>query len=151
MSYYALIVKNYNDGTAEKKSIYSYETEREALAAANKQFGQNIGASTIQTILSKVINDAGQDIITPMFWKASDLEAMKYYVLIIDKYNDGTGDETILYAYDDEDEASATTHTQYGSKLEASNIDSVLSTTINSVGGQPITLYWKDPAEESEG
>lgn len=77
---------------------------------------------------------------------------MKYYALIIKTYNDGTDDKTSLYTYDNLDDAIAMAHTQYGQNIGADTISSVMSTVINSVGGQHAqhTLYWSVPAEEPE-
>lgn len=149
MKYYALVVKTYNDGTDDKKSLYTYDTEKEAVAYANKQFGLNVGADTIAAIMCKVIDSAGSEIIKPLFWKASTLDSMKYYTLIIDTYSDGTDDDSKLYSFDSLDDAIATAHNQFGAKVELDNISTTLSIVINSVGADNVKLYWVEPTEET--
>lgn len=75
---------------------------------------------------------------------------MKYYALVIKTYSNGDNDKTSLYTYDNLDDAIAMVHTQYGQNVGADTINSVMSTVINSVGGQYAqhTLYWSVPAEE---
>lgn len=146
MSYYVLTVKSYNDGKSDKKTFEIFETEKEAVASANKDFGANVGASTIKSVMAKVFDDAGADACAPMFWK-SDVIDMKYYDVIVANYSDGTEKYTKNYSYDTIDEAISTAHSQYGKYVEPANVSTVLSTIINSVGGQPLTLYWQEPEE----
>ena len=59
MKYYTLIIKTYNNGTEDKTSLYTYSTIDEAMAAAHTQFGQNVGAETIKSIMCTVLNSVG--------------------------------------------------------------------------------------------
>lgn len=59
MKYYALIIKTYNDGTDDKTSLYTYDSLDDAVAMAHTQYGQNIGAETINSVMCTVINSVG--------------------------------------------------------------------------------------------
>lgn len=59
--YYALILKSYNDGTADKSSLYTFDTFDKAVAMAHTQWGQNVGGETIARIMAKVTNSYGAE------------------------------------------------------------------------------------------
>lgn len=59
MKYYTLVIKTYNDGTDDKTSLYTYDNLDEAIATAHTQFGQNVGAETIKSIMCTIINSVG--------------------------------------------------------------------------------------------
>lgn len=69
MEYYVILSKKYNDGTADKKSIYVYQTIEEAVASFHSQLGGAVGASTIDFILCLVINSVG-GVLRSEYWKA---------------------------------------------------------------------------------
>lgn len=77
---------------------------------------------------------------------------MKFYTLVIKTYNDGTADKTSLYSYDSIDEAMATAHTQYGQNVGEDTIASIMTTVIDSNGGQysKHTLYWAESTDDTE-
>lgn len=59
--YYALILKSYNDGTADKSSLYTCDTFDKAVAMVHTQWGQNVGGETIARIMAKVTNSYGAE------------------------------------------------------------------------------------------
>ncbi len=69
MEYYVILVKKYNDGTADKKSLYVYQTLDEAVASFHAQLGGAVGASTVDSILCLVVNSVGGTIRSEC-WKA---------------------------------------------------------------------------------
>lgn len=69
MEYYVILVKKYNDGTADKKSLYVYQTLDEAVASFHSQLGGAVGASTIDSILCLVVNSVGGTIRSE-YWQA---------------------------------------------------------------------------------
>lgn len=71
MEYYVILVKKYNDGTADKKSLYVYQTLDEAVASFHSQLGGAVGASTIDSILCLVVNSVG-GVIRSEHWKAEE-------------------------------------------------------------------------------
>lgn len=71
MEYYILLVKKYNDETATKKSIYSYETLDEAVASFHSLLGGSVGSDTIDSILCQVVNSVGGTIRSE-YWKAEE-------------------------------------------------------------------------------
>lgn len=73
MEYYVFLAKKYNDGTADKKSIYVYQTIDEAVASFHSQLGGAVGASTIDSILCLVINSVGGTLRSE-YWKAETTE-----------------------------------------------------------------------------
>lgn len=71
MEYYVILVKKYNDGTADKKSLYVYETLDEAVASFHSQLGGAVGASTVESILCQVVNSVGGTLRSE-YWKAEE-------------------------------------------------------------------------------
>lgn len=71
MEYYVILAKKYNNGTADKKSIYVYQTIDEAVASFHSQLGGAVGASTVDSILCQVINSVGGTIRSE-YWKAEE-------------------------------------------------------------------------------
>lgn len=71
MEYYVILVKKYNNGEADKKSIYVYQTIDEAVASFHSQLGGAVGASMIDAILCLVINSVG-GILRSEYWKAEE-------------------------------------------------------------------------------
>lgn len=71
MEYYVILIKKYNDGTADKKSLYVYETLDEAVASFHSQLGGAVGASTVSSILCQVVNSVGGTIRSE-YWKAEE-------------------------------------------------------------------------------
>lgn len=71
MEYYVILAKKYNDGTADKKSIYVYQTIDEAVASFHSQLGGAVGASTIDSVLCLVINSVG-GVLRSEYWKAEE-------------------------------------------------------------------------------
>lgn len=71
MEYYVILIKKYNDGTADKKSLYVYEMLDEAVAAFHSQLGGAVGASTVDSILCQVVNSVGGTIRSE-YWKAEE-------------------------------------------------------------------------------
>lgn len=73
MEYYVILVKKYNDDTADKKSLYVYETIDEAVASFHSQLAGAVGASTVDSILCQVVNSVGGTIRSE-YWKAESAE-----------------------------------------------------------------------------
>lgn len=71
MEYYVILAKKYNDGAADKKSIYVYQTIDEAVASFHSQLGGAVGASTIDSILCLVINSVGGTLRSE-YWQAKE-------------------------------------------------------------------------------
>lgn len=73
---------------------------------------------------------------------------MKYYVIDIETYNDGTSPNKAIYEYDTSDEAVASFHSRMGSAMKNPNVDTVLVSAINAEGALCDQSYWKRPVEE---
>lgn len=71
MEYYVILIKKYNDDTADKKSLYVYETIDEAVASFHSQLAGAVGASTIDSVLCLVINSVGGTLRSE-YWKAEE-------------------------------------------------------------------------------
>lgn len=65
------MIKKYNDGTADKKSLYVYKTLDEAVASFHSQLRGAVGASTVDSILCQVVNSVGGTIRSE-YWKAEE-------------------------------------------------------------------------------
>lgn len=70
MKYHALIIKVYNDGTADKTALYTCDTLDEAVALFHSQLGGAIGAETIKSVMGQVINSVG-GVHKTEYWAAS--------------------------------------------------------------------------------
>lgn len=69
--FYTLIIKTYNNGTADKTSLYPFDNLDSAIAMAHTQWGQNIGASTIARVMAKVTNSFGAEYpFHTLYWEA---------------------------------------------------------------------------------
>lgn len=71
MEYYVLLVKKYNDETATKKSLYTYDTLDEAVASFHSQLGGAVGADTIDSVMCQVVNSVGGTVRSE-YWEAAD-------------------------------------------------------------------------------
>ena len=60
---------------------------------------------------------------------------MKYYLIVIITYTDGTTDKKSLYEYANEYEAIAHFHSTMGTTMVQDNVESVLVVAMNSEGG----------------
>lgn len=68
--FYALIIKTYDNGTADKTSLYTFDTFDEAIAMAHTQWGQNVGAETIARVMAKVTNSYGVEYsLHTLYWE----------------------------------------------------------------------------------
>jgi hypothetical protein len=68
--FYTLIIKTYDNGTADKTSLYTYDTFDEAISAAHTQWGQNVGADTIARVMAKVTSSYGVDYpLHTLYWE----------------------------------------------------------------------------------
>lgn len=76
---------------------------------------------------------------------------IKYYVVEIAKYNDGTKDAYGVYAKDTENDAVALFHQKLASAMKASNISFELCQVINDYGVVIKTEYYESTPEPSEG
>lgn len=70
MNYYVVLIKTYNDGTADKKSLYTYSTLDEAVASYHSALGGAIAAETIMSIMCMVINSVG-GVHETSYWESS--------------------------------------------------------------------------------
>lgn len=75
---------------------------------------------------------------------------MKYYIIEITKYNDGTKDAYGVYAKDSETEAVQLFHQKLSGAMKASNISFELCQVINDYGVVVKTEYYENTTP-SEG
>lgn len=68
---------------------------------------------------------------------------MKYYLIDIETYNDGTKGSKAIYEYDTEDEAIANFHSKMGVVMKNVKCATVLCIVINSVGGVYANENWE--------
>lgn len=73
---------------------------------------------------------------------------MKYYVIEITKYNDGTKDAYGVYAKDTETDAVALFHQKLASAMKAENISFELCQVINDYGVVVKTEYYENITPE---
>lgn len=59
MKYYLIETITFNDGTKDSVSIYTKETERDAIATAHKELGAWMTKENVQTINVIVKNERG--------------------------------------------------------------------------------------------
>lgn len=69
MTYYVVLVKEYNDGTDSKKAMYTFDTLAAALASWHSQLGSAIGASTTASVMATIISQYGQKVKTD-YWES---------------------------------------------------------------------------------
>lgn len=62
MKYYLSMIINYNDGTKDAPSIYTYTTESEASANFHRQMGNWMLKDNVQHIVAVVFADDGRII-----------------------------------------------------------------------------------------
>lgn len=72
--FYLIEVTNYNNGTAEAKAIYPYETEDEAISKWHSKMGGAMSNATYETELLIVINSVGA-VIRSEYWQRTSTEA----------------------------------------------------------------------------
>lgn len=75
---------------------------------------------------------------------------MKYYVIEITKYNDGTKDSYGVYAKDSENEAVQVFHQKLSGAMKATNVAFELCQVINDYGVVVKTEYYENTTP-SEG
>lgn len=66
--YYLILIKTYSDGTADKKSLYTYATFDEGLSSFHSQLGA-IGGDGVASVMCKLITYAGTELRTE-YWSA---------------------------------------------------------------------------------
>ena len=59
MTYYVLLIIDYNDGTSSTKSVYSYETENEAVSKFHSSLGGYMAKDNVSHILCLAVNSEG--------------------------------------------------------------------------------------------
>lgn len=75
---------------------------------------------------------------------------MKYYVMEITNYNDGTAEAKGVYAYDTQDEAIANYHSKMGGAMKNAKYESELITVTAGNGVVIKTDFWTREHEEGE-
>ena len=75
---------------------------------------------------------------------------MKYYVIEVTKYADGTADSKSIYTYSDENEAVATFHQKMGGAMKNANYAFELVQVINDYGVAIESKYFERKAETEE-
>lgn len=73
---------------------------------------------------------------------------MKYYVMEVTNYIDGSKPEVGVYAKDSKDDAFAMYHTKMGSMMKNGNCASELISIVNSAGGVEHSECWERELEE---
>lgn len=58
MKYYTLLIQKFDDGTS-KKSVYEFDTKKEALANFHKGLGSAMASDTVTHVLCIVLDDYG--------------------------------------------------------------------------------------------
>lgn len=69
MNYFTLCVQDYQDGSDTKKSLYTYESETEAVARFHSFLGGYMGGDNIASILSTVTDGKGAQLAS-YYWEA---------------------------------------------------------------------------------
>jgi len=75
---------------------------------------------------------------------------MKYYLLEVTTYNNGTADAKGVYQYDDKDTAIANFHSKMGGAMKNENYASELVVVITESGETVKREYWVRPVPEPE-
>lgn len=70
---------------------------------------------------------------------------MRYFVIDVETYNNGTPVSKAIYEYATPSEAVATFHQRMGSAMKNAAVDEVLICVIDGKGGQYAQEYWKRP------
>lgn len=71
MNYFTLCVQNYADGTESKKSLYTYESETEAVARFHSFLGGYMGGDNLESILATVTDGKGRQLESK-YWEAEE-------------------------------------------------------------------------------
>ena len=61
MNYYVLKVEKFNDETADKKAIYTFDTKTEAIANFHSYLGASMKTENLSQCMYIVIDDNGDD------------------------------------------------------------------------------------------
>lgn len=69
MKYYVILLVSYNNGTADKKAIYEYATESEAIANFHSYMGTYMKDATVSHLCVMAINNDGGVYETGFFTK----------------------------------------------------------------------------------
>lgn len=71
MTYFTLCVQDFKDGKEQKKSLYTYETETEAIARFHSFIGGYMGGDNIASIISVVIDGKGA-MLQSEYWETTE-------------------------------------------------------------------------------
>lgn len=75
---------------------------------------------------------------------------MKFYVMEITTYNDGTKDAAAVYTYESQDEAVANYHSKMGGAMKNAKYQSELITVTAGNGNVILTDFWTRQEEDNE-
>jgi len=67
MKYYVILLASYNNGAADKKAIYEYSSEQEAIANFHSYMGTYMKDATVQHLNIRAINDIGGEYQNEVF------------------------------------------------------------------------------------
>lgn len=62
MKYYVIEITTYNNGTADSKGIYEYESKQDAIATFHSKMGSAMKTATYATELLLVISEEGSTV-----------------------------------------------------------------------------------------
>lgn len=69
MKFYVILLATYNDGKADKKSIYECKDENDAVATFHSYMGSMMKDETVKTLNVRAINDNGGEYENGVFTK----------------------------------------------------------------------------------
>lgn len=67
MKFYVILLATYNDGKADKKSIYECKDENDAVATFHSYMGTMMKDETVKTLNVRAINDNGGEYENGVF------------------------------------------------------------------------------------
>lgn len=67
---------------------------------------------------------------------------MKYYLIEVTNYNNGTSESKAMYNYDNYQEAEANYHSKLGGAMKNVTYESEMCMIIDSTGAIYLTKYW---------
>ena len=75
---------------------------------------------------------------------------MKYYVISITTFSDGTKAQYGVTAYDDYNSALKVFHQKFANAINVDNIDRIMVQIVNDYGVVSQSEYWEAPVNETE-
>lgn len=72
MKYYVILLATYNDGKADKKSIYECKDENDAVATFHSYMGTMMKDETVKSLNVRAINDRGGEYENGIFERVAE-------------------------------------------------------------------------------